>query len=180
MFATTRLAAVIFLWACSTSQTDEPYTEADSVLNAYDDGFDAHTFGSYQRLDNYLMATKIPLEDIQTIDSTSAIMVNPSTEQLSEMAEDYGVDDLATITDDQGYFQSMARHLLDSASILVVEAEKRYIRLTGENDKIWVLDVRKEGAPAWNLILFNTRKEPEIIPSTDLTTNKISQYFSRD
>lgn len=177
MDQTTRLAAIVLFWSCSSSQKDEPGHPFDSTANVYEYGFDANTFESYLRLDNYLTGIKIPPEQMQVIETTSAIVVNPTIDQLNEMTEDYGEDDLANISDDQGYFQSNARHILDSASINIIEAEKRFIKLNGDNNKSWVLDIRKEGAPAWNLILFNIRKEPEIIPATDLTRNKIAMFF---
>ena len=177
MNRTLRLIAVIFLWSCGAAQTEERSGVADSTASAAEFGFDANTFESYLRLDNYLTGATIPAEDIQVIASSCAIFVNPTAERLSEMTEDYGEDDLATMIDDQGYFQSNARHILDSASIDIVEAEKRFIKCSGANDKTWVLDIRKEGAPAWNMILFNARKEPEPIPATDLTRNKVAQFF---
>jgi hypothetical protein len=144
--------------------------------NFAEDGFDPNTFESFLRLDNYLTDDTIRDEEIQNVDSTCAILVNPTEAQFLEMQENYG-DEIAVITDDNGYFQSNARAILDSAAVIMVEAEKRFIRLRGENKKTWVLDLRKEGAPPWNLIIFNTRKEPEIVPAIDLTENKAIQYF---
>jgi hypothetical protein len=39
--------------------------------------------------------------------------------------------------------------------------------------------MRKEGAPAWNLIFFKTKKDPEIISITDLSKEKIMTYFDK-
>ena len=172
-----RLIAIIFLWSCGASQTEDRFSALDSTTSTREFGFDANTYESYLRLENYLTETKIPGEDIQVISFSCAILVNPTAERLSEMTEDYGEDDLATLIDDQGYFQSNARHILDSASVRIVEAEKRFIKCSGENSKTWLLDVRKEGAPPWNIILFNSRKEPEPVPATDLTRNKVAQFF---
>lgn len=172
-----RLTAIIFVFSCSSTQTEERNSAIDSTENIYENGFDSNTFESFLRLENYLTAAKITSPELQLIDSTCAIFVNPTEEQFIEMKKNYGEDGLATLTDDNGYFQSSARHILDSASIKITEVEKRFIRLVGENNKTWLLDIRKEGAPAWNLIIFNTRKEPEIIPAIDLTHNKIVQYF---
>jgi hypothetical protein len=167
-------AVVVFLTCTSKHGNDEADIAAKNNLAA--DGFDPNTFESFLRLDNYLTDGQIRDEEIQTIDSTCAILVNPTESQFLEMRESYG-DELAVITDDNGYFQSNARGILDSASVKMIEAEKRFIRLRGENKKTWVLDIRKEGAPPWNLIIFNRRKEPEIIPAVDLTQNKTLQYF---
>ena len=172
-----RLTAVIFFFSCSSTQNEERNSIIDSSGNVYENGFDSNTFESFLRLDNYLTAAKINSPELQVIDSTCAILVNPTEEQFIEMKKTYEEDGLATLTDDNGYFQSYARYILDSASIKIMEAEKRFIRLVGENNQTWLLDIRKEGAPAWNLIIFNTRKEPEIIPAIDLTHNKIVQYF---
>jgi hypothetical protein len=171
------LTTVIFFFSCGSTPTEERIGTIDSAGYINENGFDSNTFESFLRLENYLCTAKIPSPELQVIDSTCAILVNPTDEQFIEMKENYGEDGLATLTDDNGYFQSNARHILDSASIKITEAEKRFIRLAGENNRTWLLDIRKEGAPAWNLIIFNTRKEPEIIPAIDLTHNKIVQYF---
>jgi hypothetical protein len=174
---TINLIVVIFVWSCSASHTKEQLTEIDSIAAATEFGFDANTFESYLRLENYLAGAAVPEGELQVVSSSCAILVNPTAERLLEMTEDYGEDNLVTIIDDQGYFQSNARQILDWASISIVEAEKRFIKCSGENHKTWVLDTRKEGAPAWNIILFNSRKEPEPIPATDLTWNKVAQFF---
>jgi hypothetical protein len=174
---TLKIASLIVIVSCQSTQKEERTPVVDSTGHFYEYGFDANAFESFMRVENYLSSEKIDEDDWQLIDVTSALLINPTEEQIIEMEEAYGEDDLVSITDDNGYFQSIARHILDSLSIKTLEAEKRFIKLVGQNNKTWLLDIRKPGAPAWNLILFNIHKDPEIIPVMDLTSHKVVQYF---
>jgi hypothetical protein len=171
------ISSIIFFASCQSTQNEDRTSVVDSTGNFYEYGFDANTFESFMRLENYLSSAKISENEIQVIDVSSVILINPTEEQILDMKEAYGDDDLASATDDNSYFQSIARHILDSLAVKTHEGEKRFLKLTGENKKTWLLDMRKPGAPAWNLVLFNTRKDPEIIPAIDLTSHKVVQYF---
>jgi hypothetical protein len=171
------ISSIIFFASCQSTQKDDRTSVVDSTGNFYEYGFDANTFESFMRLENYLSSAKISENEMQVIDASSVILINPTEEQILEMKEAYGDDELASLTDDNTYFQSIARHILDSLGVKTYEGEKRFIKLAGENNKTWLLDMRKPGAPAWNLVLFNKRKDPEIVPAIDLTTHKVVQYF---
>jgi hypothetical protein len=171
---------VIFIAAsCSVKTTENAVSSTnDATLVAEDTtvGFDENRFETYADLKNYLPDTTASEEDIQLVDSTTAILIHPTDEQITRMEKEYG-DDFATIADDNSYYQSEAMLLLDSMSIKMINAEKRFLKLQGTQQS-WTLDVRKEGAPEWNLILFNKNKEPEIITAIDLSREKLTAYFS--
>jgi hypothetical protein len=171
------ISSIILFASCQSSQKDDRTSIVDSTGNFYEYGFDANTFESFIRLENYLSSETISENEMQVIDASSVILINPTEEQILDMKEAYGDDEVASLTDDNSYFQSIARHILDSLAVKTYEGEKRFIKLAGENNRTWLLDMRKPGAPAWNLILFNTRKDPEIVPAIDLTTHKVVQYF---
>ena len=171
------ISSIILFAACQSTQNDDRTSIVDSTGNFYEYGFDANTFESFMRLENYLSSAKISENEMQVIGASSVILINPTEEQILEMKEAYGDDELASLMDDNSYFQSIARHILDSLGVKAYEGEKRFIKLAGENNKTWLLDMQKPGAPAWNLVLFNTRKDPEIVPAIDLTTHKVVQYF---
>jgi len=133
---------------------------------------------SYFVLSNYYTApeTKPEHADIQRIDSTCAILIYPTDEQIATLKKETG-DNFMTIADDNSYYQGLAIEMLDSINVETINAEKRFITFRGKKGKLWTLDIRKEGAPAWNLIFFNRTKAPEIIPITDLSHRKIIEYF---
>lgn len=145
-------------------------TKGDSV-----NGFNENNYESYLRLENYL-STSISGE-IQTIDSTCAIVVDPTEDQIKKMEIEYG-DDFPTIADDNSYFLSEAYLRLDSSHIKTVNANKRFLKLVGKS-QTWILDIRKEGAPEWNMIFFHKDKTPEILSSLDATYDKIEDYFEK-
>lgn len=139
-------------------------------------GFDENNYESFTSLANYVVANPSQLPAIR-IDSPCVIMVNPTPEQVSKMEEEYG-DDFATIADDNSYYQAEAISKLDSASVKVIFAEKRYVSFVGQNET-WTLDLRKEGAPEWNVIFYNPQKTPEIMSAIDVTYDRINEYFYR-
>jgi hypothetical protein len=172
-------AAVVLFASCNSPQKEVRDDETVSPEESLGSGFDPASFESFLRLENYLSAAKIPESDLQVIDSSCAIFVNPNGRQITEMREAYGEEGLASLTDDNGYFQSNARRILDSVSVKIMDADKRFIKLKGQDGRSWILDLRKEGAPEWNLIIFNTRREPEIVPAIDLTWNRVVGYFDK-
>jgi hypothetical protein len=173
------LATVIVFFSCNSAQKEAHEDEAVKSEESLESGFDPTSFESFLRLENYLSATKVVDSELQVIDSSCAIFVNPTGRQMKEMREAYGEEGLASLTDDNGYFQSNARRILDSVSVKIRDADKRFIKLIGEDGRTWILDLRKAGAPEWNLIIFNTRREPEIVPAIDLTQNKAVRYFDK-
>ena len=138
-------------------------------------GFDENNYDSFIELSNYQADNKPDPPDVQVIDSTSVIIINPTEAQVAEMEEKYG-EDFYTIADDNSFYQYEAAARLDSLGIKTISAEKDFLQLQGKSEK-WILDIRKEGAPEWNMIFFHTGKKPEIVPSIDATHEKIKEYF---
>ena len=156
-------------------KTDRPEsTEIDSATTASASGFDENNFESYTNLNNYIVEEK-NASDIQLIDSTCVVVIGPTDEQIQKMEKEYG-DDFETIVDDNSYYQSEAIMKFDSTNIRTVAATKRYLKFQGPK-QMWVVDIRKDGAPEWNVILFNVDKKPEVSSSIDVTYEKIQEYF---
>jgi hypothetical protein len=133
---------------------------------------------TYFILSNYFApAEEKPLRnEVQLIDSTCAVLVYPTDEQLNSLQTEES-ENYATIVDDNTYYHGIAIEMLDSINVETINAEKRYLTFKTGKSKSWTLDIRKEGAPAWNLIFFSLRKEPEIISITDLSQERIIKYF---
>ena len=131
-------------------------------------------------LTNYLKdsAQEVPRTDLQVVDSTCAVIIYPTDAQLDILKFETG-DKFMEIADAYSYYQGIAIVLLDSIDIGTIEGEKRFITFKGPKSKKWELDVRKEGAPAWNLIFYKTSKDPEIVSITDLSREKILSYFEK-
>ena len=128
-------------------------------------------------LSSYLINTPVDSTDVQQIDSTCVIVVTPTIAQMDAMTKEYG-DDLESVVDDSFYYQGIALGIIDSLMLKRVDAGKStYLQLNGAK-KSYTLNLRKEGLPAWNIIFFHKEKEPEIVPSVDVTVEKAKSYFS--
>jgi len=138
-------------------------------------GFDENNYESFLDLDNYKTGSAPAAAELQLIDSSAVIVINPTDEQIKEMEEKYD-EDFYSIADDNSFYQAEAMSRLDSLGVKTVPAEKRYLKLQGKNNH-WILDIRKEGAPEWNMILFSVGKTPEIVSSIDVTNEKIKEFF---
>jgi hypothetical protein len=170
---------LLILVCCScgvkTVETNSALTEVGDTLRA---GFDENNYESFLDLENYLVGEEPDAGQILTVDSSAVVIVNPTDAQWKEMEEKYG-EDFHTIADDASFYQSEAMMRLDSAQIrqISLPSEQRYVLLKG-NGSSWLLDLRKEGAPEWNVIFFDIRKEPEIVSAIDVTTDRIKQFFA--
>lgn len=135
---------------------------------------------TYYLLKNYIADAeiKLPPTDLQTIDSTCAVIVYPTDEQLKTLQTDLG-DNFMQLADTYSYYQGSAIEMLDSIDVGTINAEKPFLNFKGKKRRTWKLDIRKEGAPAWNLIFFNINKEPEIIAVKDLSHDRIMEYFDK-
>lgn len=141
--------------------------------------FDKTDSSTYYELQNYFKDQAIAIEpaEIQMVDSTCAILIYPTEEQLAQLRAENG-DAFQTIASDNIYYHGMAIQMLDSINVETVTANARYINFEGGSpSQSWTLDIRKEGAPPWNLIFFHKTKEPEIVPFVDLSRQKIIEYF---
>lgn len=172
---------ILILLICSSCGVKNVETMSSSVDSVSPDstvatGFDENNYESFLNLDNYIASALPNPADVQIIDSSAVIIINPTEEQIKEMEEKYD-EDFYTIADDNSFYQAEAMMRLDSVGIKTVNAEKRYLKLKGKNSE-WVLDIRKEGAPEWNMILFTAEKSPEIVSSIDVTREKIREFFN--
>jgi hypothetical protein len=164
-------------FACTLKTADNPEENisSDTATAFVEEGFNANDYQSFLELANYI-TTESPATDIlEVVDSTCAIIVNPTDEQIKNMETEYG-DDFATIADDNSFYHSEAYMKLDSSSIKTIATTHHFLRLQGDSET-WVLDLRKEGAPEWNLIFFHKNKKPEVVSSIDVTYEKINDYF---
>lgn len=135
-------------------------------------------FEDVLKLDNYLVKGSVNEEDLQEISETVAILIYPTDAQIEKMEKEYGEEDFYTVADDNTYYQGTAMGMIDSLGVNTITAKNRFIRFKGRDGKsIWTLDIRKKGAPPWNLIFFHTDKSPEIISTVDLDYEKIKAYF---
>jgi hypothetical protein len=139
--------------------------------------FDKTNPHTYFILENYFPGTEVVVDaaELQLIDSTCAILVYPTDEQLAVLQQEYG-DDFASVAEDNTYYHGLAIEMLDSIDIETDNAEKRIIQFKNAT-QTWTLDIRKEGAPAWNLIFFTEEKGPMIVPYVDLSHDRIKEYF---
>jgi hypothetical protein len=167
------LPGVIFL-GCSPKTENTQTLGQDSIKAMTASGFDENNFESYINLENYTVADA-DSANIQSINFNCAVVVNPTDDQVQSMEKEYG-DDFATMADDYSFYQSEAIIKFDSAKVKVVDAEKRFVKLIGTS-RSWILDLRKDGAPEWNIILFNIDKEPQVSSAIDITYEKVGEYF---
>jgi hypothetical protein len=168
------LPGVIF-FGCSP-KTENAQTLGQDSLKATASGFDENNFESYTNLDNY-RASGGDTSNIQLIDSTCAVVINPTEDQLKRMEKEYG-DDFATIADDYSFYQSEAILKFDSAHVKIINPQTRLLKLKNPSGT-WLLDLRKDGAPEWNIILFSVDKKPEITSAIDVTYEKLNEYYFR-
>src|SRR5687768_13593579 len=112
----------------------------------------------------------------ETIDFDCAILIYPTDEQIEEMKKTMGDQEFYAVTEESNWYQGRAFDLLDSLHIKKVTANARYLRLKGLNG-VWILDIRKQYLPSWNLILFKTVKEPKIVLTAGLTGEQAEEYF---
>jgi hypothetical protein len=168
----------VIIFSC-TAKSAEVATDAathdTSRLKAVYAGFDDNNFESFLTLDNYTPDETPPDHNLQVIESACAVMINPTDEQIRQMEKIHG-DDFDTILDDASFYQTEAAIKLDSSKIRTIYAAQRFLQFRGSTGT-WTLDIRKEGAPEWNFILFQEGRKPEIIAAVDITYEKIDEYF---
>ena len=169
---------ILVCFSCGVKTVETASSVADATpSDSAQNGFDENNYESFLDLENYKVNEIPDASDIEVVDSSSVIVVVPSEQQVKEMEEKYG-EDFYTIADDASFYQAEAMMRLDSVGVkkVVVGSVQRYVQLKGTSGS-WLLDVRKEGAPEWNMIFFHVDKTPEIVSSIDVTTDKIKEFF---
>jgi hypothetical protein len=175
---------IVFVFLCfscgvKTADTDSSALVEQPSPDSTKIGFDENNYESFLDLANYLVVENPDSEKVRVIDSTAVIVIYPSSEQVTEMEEKYG-EDFATIVDDASFYQAEAMMRIDSVGVrkIVLSPDDDFVHLKSPS-KNWLLGVRKEGAPEWNMIFFHINKEPEIVSSIDVTTDKIREFFGK-
>ena len=130
-------------------------------------------FDPMYKLDNFL--TTSTDSGIETIDFDCLVLVNPTKEQLEELRKILETDFDETLSINYTHSEA-AKCIAESKGIRSIDATERFIRFTTTN-QTWDLDLQKGKFPEWKFILFKKGKNPEVIPNTRLTLDKIDQYF---
>jgi hypothetical protein len=173
----------VLLLCCScgvkTVDTDSSLVAIPENGDTTQIGFDENNYESFLNLENYSTSEQPVAAAIRLIDSTSVIVINPNEAQLKEMEEKYG-EDFYTIADDASFYLAEAMMRVDSVGVkkIRISPEHNYVHLKGTT-RNWLLSIRKEGAPEWNVVFFDVNKEPEIVSAIDVTTAKIKEFFSK-
>lgn len=115
---------------------------------------------------------------VQDLSGSLVLIVQPSDKQISEMEKEYSEEELSTIFDDAGFYQSEAVHLLDSLGIKNVTSTKRFVRYRNVIRE-WYFDLEKQNSP-WVLIFLETDQKPELVFTTDISAEKIQAYFNQE
>lgn len=171
------LAVLLFAAACSSNRSGE---DVNDTLSRGDMAIPEEYGNEYERfmdIDGYSVdSMAVRPDQLQVIDSTMAIIINPTIEQMADMEEEYG-EDFPTVADDAGFYHANAVITLDSLQVKTRIAQKRYLKFQGDGGKTWLVDLRMEGAPEWNIIFFHTQKTPRVISAIDVDRRVIQQYF---
>jgi hypothetical protein len=130
----------------------------------------------FYNIDAYLETSVVNNNDVEIIESDCALLISPTEDQIAAMIKEYGEEDFSTIADDNAWYHSSARMLLDSIGVRIISPATRYVRFVGSEGSV-MLDLRRKGALPWNLIFFNTKKRPEIFSTVDLSGERIREYF---
>ncbi len=169
------LAAALGMQCTSTERSAEASDSDTTSVVEYDSLADRYE--EFLKIEAYQVdEDQIPSNDLMTIDSACALIVNPTAEQLERMEEESGEEDFATIVDDYSYYQSTAVMTLDSLGIKTRNADKRYVKFVAPGGG-WTIDLRKEGAPEWNLIFFMPGRTPAIMTAIDVTRDSVNAWF---
>ena len=173
------ISVSLCLFSCGNQRVNQ--TEGvDSLKTVDKDSMKRNEFdyeGQF-KLEKYLANDQPDTATIQVIDFNCSLIIDPSSDQVDEMKKRLSEEDLSTIADDNLFYQWQAKQLIDSAGVKAAAAKKRFIKFIG-TDKSWVLDIRKKDLPAWNLILFNRKKDPQPVSTTSLTFEKIKEFFEK-
>lgn len=126
-------------------------------------------------IDDYLVES-INDTAVQKISGRVVLLVLPGEEQVDAILKEYGEETASTILDDASFYQSRAANLIDSLGIKTVNSEKRFIYYRNVIRE-WNLDLYKNNSP-WVVIFFNVDQRPEVVPTIEVTEEKIKAYFN--
>jgi hypothetical protein len=168
------LTLAMLISGCSGKVSENVATDIDSVSTESADSIAL----DYSLVENYVYTGPLDTANVETIDYDCAVLIYPTEDQIASMEKEYG-DDFYTVADDAQFYQAAAIEKLDSAGIQqLVSNSKRYLRFK-DNLREWTLDVRKKGAPEWNVIFFKKKKQPKIAFAIDVNKDSIRSYFNK-
>ncbi|HWA32490.1 MAG TPA: hypothetical protein VG737_00090 [Cyclobacteriaceae bacterium] len=174
IFELCAVVASVILSCCSGKVNEKTATNIDSVATESADSVAL----DYSLLESYVHEAVADTTNVETVDYDCAVLVYPTEDQIAAMEKEYG-DDFYTVADDAQFYQATAIEKLDSAGITqLVSNSKRYLKFQG-NSREWTLDVRKRGAPEWNVIFFKKEKQPKIAYAIDVNSDSIRSYFNK-
>lgn len=169
------LLSTVILICCHSKNSGTTLTDsvvADAGENLPVDNQD---YERWFNIENYVAGGNIPLDSIQEVDVTGVIVINPTPAQLKALMEENG-ESFYTIADDASFYQASAMAQFDSLSVNTIVADKRYLKLKG-TEKSWLIDIRQDHAPEWNMIFFDQHKAPKVMPAIDVTPEELLNYF---
>jgi hypothetical protein len=172
------LLFAVSLTACQpknaeSNLTDSIVAEAAAKLPVEDEDYER-----WFKIENYLIEENIPSDSIQEVDISGVIVINPTPGQLKSLMRENG-ESFYTIADDASFYQASAMAQFDSLAVKTIVADKRYLKLKG-TDKSWLIDIRQQHAPEWNMIFFDQHKAPKVMPAIDVTPEELLNYFGTD
>jgi hypothetical protein len=167
------ISSMMIFFACTSSKKETP--AVDSVAVQVDS---TNNYERFYDINAYAVTYEVTPEEIQIVDSTSAIVIYPTDEQIDLMLQENG-EDFYTIADDNSFYQTEAIVELDSFAVKTILAKKRYLKLVGESQS-WLLDIRLNGAPEWNIIFFDRKKTPKVVSAIDVDSDEILSFYGLD
>jgi hypothetical protein len=153
----------------------------DSTINAISEiksETDSYNYENLFELENYLINENIDSARLQEINESVVLLIYPTDEQIEGMKKAEGEDNFYTIADDAMYYHGSAIGLIDSLGVKIVTAERPFIKFRGDNQS-WILHIRDEKDPPWNMIFFNASRKPEVVSTPDVNVDLIKSYFDR-
>jgi hypothetical protein len=158
----------------SITHTDE----IDSIDTALKQDTAEYDYESLFNLSTYLTDSTLLEDSIQVINSDCAVLIYPTSAQIDAMIKDNGEDNFYIIADDNNWYQGVAIGMIDSVGVKTIGATKPFLRFEGK-EKRWTLAIRKKNLPEWNIVFFNTSKEPKIISAIELSVDQVQEYFNK-
>ena len=124
---------------------------------------------------SYAVNSTPPPKDIQTVPARCAVLVYPSDEQIKSSKEELGDEGAETAGDDGSFYMSQVITNLEVLKVPQIVAKRRYLRLKGSGGLL--IDLRKDGAPYFNLVLCSNSKSPVLRSPIDASKDFIEGYF---
>jgi hypothetical protein len=90
----------------------------------------------FYNIDAYLETSVVNNNDVEIIESDCALLISPTEDQIAAMIKEYGEEDFSTIADDNAWYHSSARMLLDSIGVRIISPATRYVRFVGSEGSV--------------------------------------------